>query len=184
MNELTIALTSDEQALVAQINFDALSLRRQDDVRRNGAVVAALMRSLAIRKGIPEARVRYFNDPEYFVGGRGSSRRQIFERNGTRGEEIFNHPHFLEYLRYFLCGPSLPCQVIEAFRDEVAHCGTVTSGDVIPLGRRARELARSCQPDPSWVAEEFYKLALDCGLWVSYAQSVRNAVKQARPTRR
>ena len=183
MDELTIALTPEEQGLVAQINLDALSLHGPDEVRRNGAAVAALMRSLAVRTGIPEVRVRYFNDSEYFVGGRGSSRRQMFERNGTRGEEIFHHPHFLDYLRYFLNGPSLPRQVVDAFRDEVAHCGTVTSGDVIPLGRRARELARSYRPDPSQAAEEFYKLALDCGLWVSYAQSVRNAVKQARPAR-
>lgn len=182
MNEFTISLTPDERGLVAQINFDALSLSGADEAQRNGAAVTALMRLLTARAGIPEVRVRYFNDPEYFVGGRGSSRRQMFERNGTHGEEIFHRPHFLEYLRYFLDGPSLPRQVIDAF--EVARCGNVTSGDVILLGRRARDLARSYRPDPSQAAEDFYKLALDCGLWVSYAQSVRNAVKQARASRR
>jgi hypothetical protein len=95
MNELTISLTLDEQGWVAQINYDALSLRGPDDVRRNGAAVAALMRSLTARKGISEVRVRYFNDPEYFVGGRGSSRREMFERNGTRGEEIFHQRSLL-----------------------------------------------------------------------------------------
>jgi hypothetical protein len=184
MDELTIALTPEEQGLAAQIDFDAQSLRGPDDARRNGGAVTALMRSLIARKGIPEVRVRYFNDPAYFVGGRGSSRREMFERNGTRGEEIFHHPHFLDYLRYFLNGPSLPRQIIERFREEVADCGTVTSGDVIQLGRRARELARSYGPDPSRAAEEFYKLALDCGIWVPYAKSVRDAVKQARPSLR
>lgn len=41
---------------------------------------------------------------EYFPGGRGRSRADVFEKNGTRGEAIFRHPHFLTYLRYFLYG--------------------------------------------------------------------------------
>lgn len=141
MNQLAIALTPDEQGLASQINFDALALRGPDDVRRNGAIVSALIRPLIARKAIPEARVRYFNDPEYFVGGRGSSRRQMFERNGTWGEEIFYHPHFLEYLRYFLNGPDLPRQVIDAFREEVARCGNVTSSDVVSAWKTR---ARTC----------------------------------------
>lgn len=181
MKQLAIVLTPDEQGLASQINLDALALRGPDDAQHNGAMAAALMPLLIARNAIPEVRVRYFDDPEYFVGGGGLSRRQVFERNGTRGEEIFYHPHFLEYLRYFLNGPSLPRHVIDAFREKVARCGNVTSSDVVPLGKYARELARSYRPDPSRAAEEFYKLALDCGLWVSYAQSVRDAVKKARP---
>jgi len=37
--------------------------------------------------------------------------------------------------------------VISAFHDKVKACGHVTSGDIIPLGKAARELARS---DGQW----------------------------------
>lgn len=184
MNGFAIALTPDEARLVGEIALDATALRGADDAKRNGAAVAAIMKLLIARKSIPEARVRYFTDPEYLIGGRGKSRKEVFEQNGTHGQEIFRHPNFLEFLRYFLYGPSLPARVIKAFRAEVARCGNVTSGDVVPLGKFARQQASSSCPDLGRAAEEFYKLALDCGLWVSYARSVRNAVKAARPRRR
>src|SRR5712691_7554412 len=129
------------------------------------------MKSLIARKAIPAVRVSYFTDPEYFPGGRGSSHKQMFERNGTCGEAIFHHAHFLAYLHYFLYGPSLPPGVIEAFQEEVSRCGEPSSSDIVPLGKFARQLARSYRPDAAQAAEEFYKLALDCGIWVSYPQS-------------
>jgi len=46
-------------------------------------------------------------DPAYFVCGHGLSHLQVFEKNGTRGDDVFRHPHFVKYLRYFLYGPDL-----------------------------------------------------------------------------
>jgi hypothetical protein len=49
----------------------------------------ALTESLVKRGAIPEIRRRFFTDPELNIGGRGKSRMQVFEVNGTKGDAIF-----------------------------------------------------------------------------------------------
>jgi len=175
-----IELTADERALLSQIEFDVLAIRDHDAVISNGERAYALTKAVLARDAIPEARLKWFVDPEYNIGGRGSSRRQIFERNGTCGDDIFRHPHFLPYLGYFINGARLPGAVTEAFVDEVERCGQITSGDVVPLGKFARAQARRHRLGGREAAEEFYKLALDCGLWPLYARSIRDAVQRLR----
>ena len=175
-----IELRADERALLSQTEFDVLAIRDHDAVIRNGETACALTKGLLARDAIPEARLNWFLDPEYNIGGRGLSRRQIFERNGTCGDDICRHPHFLPYLWYFMNGARLPAPAIEALVDEVERCGQVTSGDVVPLGKFARQLARRHRLDGREAAEEFYKLALDCGLWTPYARSIRDAVQRLR----
>jgi len=138
------------------------------------------MRSLISRKAIPEVRTKYFTDPEFNVGGRGRSRADIFEKNGTCGEDIFRHTHFLKYLHYFLYGPDLPAEVAGAFRKKVFDIGFVTSSDIVPLGAFARQLTRTNRLDGGHAAEEFFKLALDCGLELYEARSIRDSVKTLR----
>jgi hypothetical protein len=113
------------------------------------------------------------------TGGRGKSRQQVFESNGTAGDDIFRHPHFLPYLKYFLFGPDLPHETIDCFRQAVADCGNITSGDIGPLCELARSLARQ-QGAERDLAEEFFKLALECGLDSSDAREVRDSVKRIR----
>ena len=145
-----IELTPLERELAEQIEMDAHALRDcGEHARANGELVCGLMRSLIARKGIPEVRARFFNDANYNVGGRGRSRRETFEKNGTRGEDIFRHPHFLVYLRYFLLGADLPDAVKAGFTAEVAKCGHVTSGDIVPLGALARQQTRAHRLDAS-----------------------------------
>lgn len=112
----SVELTAEEKALVAQIDFDPSSSDRHEPGYWNavGEAALTLMRSLIARKAIPEVRTKYFTDSDFNVGGRGRSRADIFEKNGTRGEAIFRHPHFLKYLHYFLYGPDLPPQLIAA----------------------------------------------------------------------
>jgi hypothetical protein len=127
-----------------------------------GEAALGLMKSLIARKAIPDVRSKYFTDQDFNVGGRGRSRAEIFEKNGTDGEAIFRHPHFLKYLRYFLYGPDLPPPVIEAFRQKIADMGLVTSSDIVPLGAFSRQLTRAHRLRGVDSAEEFFKLALDC----------------------
>ncbi len=99
----------------------------------------------------------------------------------SRGDAIFRRPHFVKYLRYFVYGPDLPKPVIEAFQQKVIDCGTpFTSGDSITLRDFARHLTRSHGLAAGDAAEEFYKLALDCGLDAGDARSVRDVVKKLR----
>jgi hypothetical protein len=138
-----IELTADEKALLARIDFNPLSSERHEAEywNANGEAALGLMKSLIKRKAIPELRTKYFTDPDFNVGGKGRSRVQIFEKNGTRGEAIFRHPHFLKHLHYFLYGPDLPPQILEAFRQKVEDISFITSSDIIPLGAFATPCA-------------------------------------------
>lgn len=181
--ELMIDLTAAERALFEQIEFDASTLPHDHAVvRENSERACQLTQLLIARKdAIPSHRVRYFTDPDYNVGGRGSSRQQVFERNGTRGEAIFRHPHFLTHLRYFICGPDLPSGVVAAFRREVEAChGHVTSGDILPLAKFARQQARVHRLDPRSTCEEFFKLGLEYGLGPDWAVFLRRQVQTIR----
>jgi len=178
----TVELSAEEKALVDAIDFNPSSRDPHDPEYWNAVGEAALrlMRSLIARKAILEVRTKYFTDPDFNVGGRGRSRAGIFEKNGTSGEAIFRHPHFLKYLHYFLYGPDLPPQVIDVFRQKITDIGFITSSDIIPLGKFARQLVRTNRLDTNDPAEEFFKLALDCGLELYEARSIRDSVKTVR----
>lgn len=181
-SDLEIELTERETALVLQIDFDpSATSHNAGSWRAIADAMEELMRSLLGRNAIPEARRRFFEDPGYFIGGRGLSHLQVFEKNGTCGPAIFRHGNFLKYLRYFVFGPDLPKPIIETFQQKVIDCGEpFSSGDSITVGDLARQLTRSHGLEAGTAAEEFYKLALDCGLDASKARFVRDAVKKLR----
>jgi hypothetical protein len=179
----SVELTEDEKKLVGGVEFDPLSIRGGVEVVT--AVCGAakeLWQSLIDRKAIPEHRLRFFADPDYNITGHGSSREQMLERN-SRGRDIFASVQFLPHLRYFIYGPSLPPAVIDDFQNKVKECGMVTSGDIIPLGVHARKQTRTYALDNGSAAEEFYKLALECGLAEHEARSIRDRVKTKRSGR-
>ena len=140
---LSIELSGEEQALLESISFEHSRTTGYKEVRRNGEADCALALSLMERDAIPEPRKKYFLEQGHNPEGRGKSRMQIFEKNGTTGKDILRHPHFLPYLWYFLYGADLPPSVLAAFREEVAACGMVTSGDIGPLGECARRLTKA-----------------------------------------
>ena len=127
------------------------------------------MRSLFDRKAVPAVRLRYFTDPDYNVGLR-KSRLQVFESNGTIGDAIFGHGNFLKYLKYFIHGPDLPRSVLEGF------CELIDRDDDRDRSRAyVRAQIRSNNLERRAAAEEFYKLALECGLDEPFARSLRDA---------
>lgn len=180
MTPLSIELTETEKALFDQIELDPLALHDHVRAHQNGESVAELMKMLVDREAIPEHRVRWFVDAEYNVGGRGISRKERFERNGTQGPEIIRHPHFLDYLRYFMQGPNLPPAVLQSFAEKIDDCGQVTSSDIVPICKHARQLARVHLSNPRAAADEFFKLALEHGLGPSRATMIRKDVMTIR----
>ena len=74
-------------------------------------------------------------------------------------------------------GPDLPAHVLDAFRQKIDDIGFVTSSDIVPLGAFARQLTRTNKLEASDPAEEFFKLALECGLELHEAKAIRNSVK-------
>jgi hypothetical protein len=174
---MAIELTEQEKALLARIDFEP---DNHDAWPAIAAAMEELTKLLIARNAIPEHRLRYVDDAAYNVGGRGSSRYQIIERNG-RPTPVLRNPAFLKHLRYFLYGPDLPQSVIEAFRQKVIACGEpFTGSDALTVADYARQLTRSRGLDTVKAPKEFYKLALDCGLDADDARVVRDSVMKVR----
>lgn len=125
-------------------------------------------------------RLSYWNDANYRSGRIKGSRKGLFERNGCTGADIYTHPHFLEHLRYFLFGTELPDAVVAEFEKKVGNPEWVSSSDIIPIGKAARDLTRRYRLDIAEAPEEFFKLCLDMGLGLSMAEAVMRSVKQVR----
>ena len=172
-----IALTDRERELFDEIRFHS---NRHDEIRASIMPMVALFQSLRKRGAIPEVRLLYFTDPERNPGGRGKSRQDVFKRNGTSGAEIEAHPNFMKYLQYFVCGPNLPPNVINEFKEAARSFGYLTRGDIVDLIPKARRTVRLAQLDPHEASDEFHKLVLECGAMPSSAESIRNAVRSLK----
>ncbi|WP_457282684.1 hypothetical protein [Polaromonas sp. P5_D5] len=180
MRSPDIELTSREQELFAQIHFHS---RVHEDLRASIMPMVALTETLLKRGAVSEVRRLYFTDPERNPGGRGKSRQDIFEKNGTSGPEILAHPHFMKYLEYFVCGPNLPAAVIAEFKEAARFSGYLTGGDVLDLIPKARAVVRSERLEPHDASDEFHKLVLECGAMPSSAESIRSAVRAIKVSR-
>ena len=172
-----IELTATEQDLLAQISFGKSG---HDQIRRSIMPMVALSESLLRRGGIPSVRRLYFTDPERNPTGRGKSRQQVFEKNGTSGAEILAHPHFLPYLEYFVFGPKLSEKIIHQFKNASSFSGYLTGGDVNDLSPVARAVVRADRLNPHEAAEEFHKLVLECGGMPSSAAMIRASIRAIR----
>jgi hypothetical protein len=170
----TIDLNADEAVLLGRINFDT---REHDAIKQSCAASAELMPLLLDRDAIPAERLAYFTDPDCFDGKR--SRLNVFEGNGTRGDEVFEHPNFLKHLRYFVHGSGLPLKVKQAMREVVGDPESFTSGDLEPVRVLARKLVRQEGLNIT-SADAFFQLTLDLGLSPDQAHSVQKAVKSTK----
>ncbi len=176
-------LSPDEATLARRIDFcpDQLRLsgRFEQVVRGSCAAASRLAKSLLARSAIPEIRLAYFTDARFNIGSK-RSRKEVFESNGTSGDAILEHPNFLKYLRYFVYGPNLPPATIAGFCRLVEE-NRGTSGMVLDALRTyARREVRKGGPNAHDASEEFFKLALECGLDEGFARSIRDAAPRAR----
>ena len=173
-----IALTPGESALVAKVNFHPDLSGDREEFLESAAAAAQLTKSLTKRNAIPQHRLDYFTDPRYNIGTK-KSRQEVFESNGTSGEAILEHPHFLKYLHYFIYGPDPPVGIIEGFC-RIVREDRGTSGEVMTqLHRYVRRCVRDGL-DRLDAADEFFKLAIECGLGVDWARGVRKAAMTAK----
>ncbi|WP_430449682.1 hypothetical protein [Rhodophyticola sp.] len=172
-----IELTGDETEILSGIELDQTALDHEQ-YKRQAPLILELLQSLAERKAIPEIRLKYWTDPEYHLGRLKTSSKGVFERNGNQGDEIYIHPNFLPYLRYFLFGAQLPDAAITEFEEAVGNPDWVSSSDITGIAAKTRTIVRKFSLHEE--DEEFYRLALDLGLSQWFAKSVRDAVKQVR----
>jgi hypothetical protein len=176
-----IELTPAEQKLWDAIYFDPVTPGFDHDRLRASIEPAfQLTKSLLKREAVPDVRLRYVTDPELNVRGHGKSRIEVFERNGTRGDDIFRDPNFHKYLRYFVVGPELPSSTIAAFTELAKRCGMITSGDCDAFCNLARSEARRCGLSKRQAAEELFKLSLEVGLDDGMSRIVRDSVMRTK----
>lgn len=98
-----IHLNPEEVILFDQIVLDPLLLKDSDQAQKNGQIAFNLIKTLVQHKAIPEIRIRYFTDPEFNIGGRGRSKQEVFEKNGTHGEKSIDiHIFYISFLIFFL----------------------------------------------------------------------------------
>ena len=183
MKKYHMELTDEEEALVETIDLRVSHVNHDEGhaaYQANRRPILALLQSLCERSAIPEERLKYWGVPDYNTGGRNMSKKGVFERNGCTGEDIYTHPHFIPYLRYFLFGAAVPDVVITKFEAKVGNPDWVTSSDIVPIGKCARDLTRQYRLDRKHAAEEFFKLCLDMGLGLNTAAIVRSSVMQLR----
>lgn len=183
MEKYHIELAEEEVALLSKIDLRSHHQNHDEGhaaFLANQEPILALLKSFTKRRAVPDVRLNYWNDPSYRSGRIKGSRKGLFERNNCTGADIYTHPHFLEHLRYFLFGAELPDAVIEEFEKKVGNPEWLSSSDIVPIGKAARDLTRRYRLDVSAAPEEFFKLCLDMGLGLSTAQSVMQSVKQVR----
>lgn len=183
MKKYHIELTESEAVTLAEIDLSETHSSHDDGhaaYKANAQPILALLKSLADRSAIPKERLNYWDDPRYHQGRIKASRKGLFERNGCKGADIYTHPNFIRHLRYFLFGAELPDEVVEAFEEKVGNPQWVSSSDVVPIGKFARQLVRQYRLDKADAPEEFFKLCLDMGLSLMMAESVMRSVKQLR----
>jgi hypothetical protein len=136
----------------------------------------SLVESLLQRQAVPDVRLRVFFDPNYAETGR-KSRQEAFESNGTSGNEIYRHPHFIPYLRYFIYGPKLPQPAIDGLC-RILNEQRGTSGMVMDQYRRhGRECVRKYGLFRVDAATEFFRLAVEIGMGIDEARTLRKAVQ-------
>lgn len=164
-----------------QLTSDEVELERQmmDDFKRkrpySGQYARKLLESLHNRNAIPHARIDYFTKP--YPGGRGKSHLDIFKANDRFGNSVAEHANFVEHLRYFIRGPSLPSNTIEGFRKIIID-DAGTSGDVMnQLCKFVRAETRKLRLDRWTAKDEFWKLAKEVGY--DHAEIIREAAGSA-----
>ena len=182
-NKYCIELNDSESALVESIALDVSSLshREMHEVyKANKRPILSLLKSLSERSAIPQVRLSYWRDPTYNTSNPRRSHKGVFEKNGCTGTDIYTHPRFLPFLRYFLFGTDLPEPAISKFEEKVDRLEPVTSGDYESLRKLAMSLVRQYRLERNRAAEEFFKLCLDVKLGLIVARYVRKGVMNIR----
>lgn len=139
-----------------------------------------LTTSLLKRNAVPEIRVKFFTDPAYNLSDTRKSKRQIFEQNGTSGTEIFSHPDFLKYLKYFIHGADLPTTLKDqlSLMKESSFYDDDFVEKAYPILRAY--FKESGSNDRHSFVEETFKLFLDLGVDLRFSKVLRDKLMKAR----
>lgn len=177
---MLVVMTEQEEELWGQIThyweneFKPVSGHSDKwDTNEIGKKQRRLMISLLKRGAIPKHRFKWLDDPAFMIGSK-KSRMQIFCGNfGASDARVFEHPHWYSqgYLPFLVGVIALPERVIEEFRSDADD--RMNNG--YDMGMKYRAVAKSLGL-PKKSAEEFFKLALDCGYDQYDCRSIRDII--------
>ncbi len=171
----TVELLQDESNWYKSIPTVAKNIEEWQSI---ADTMELLMKSLLKRNAIPEIRLRVFSNPS-FAETWNKSPKQIFESNGTSGDNIYRDPHFIKYLHYFIKGPDLPSDVIIGFC-KILNDNMGTSGMILnDIRKYVRSCIRSFFLDRISAASEFYRLCVELNTKFD-PHSIRKAAMSTR----
>lgn len=136
-----------------------------------------LTQSLIKRNAIPEIRQNYFIDAKYNLSNSHNSKAEIFESNGTLREDIFRHPQFLKYLKYFIYGADLPSEFksqLKAIKDGLSFFSDFVEQATPNI--KSYYNAYVEKANKKQFAEEIFKLCLDLEIDFEDSVQLRNKV--------
>ena len=171
-----IELENHEEEWLTKLGLDRLTPKYPKGTPETGEIAAKLMGSLMERKAIPSIRLSYFTEPSYNTGPTSGSNYDVFVGNGHDYESAIRHPHFLNYLQYFIFGARLTLGAKQSMLRVIEDCGGITSGDYERLVKNGRRMLRSSRMYKSDFKEEVYKLLLDCGIEEFIARHIRQSI--------
>lgn len=150
--------------------FGHSDARKSEEI---GQKQRALTMSLLKRGAIPARRLRWVDSPDFFIGSKKSRLKVFCDNFRAHDDRIFEHPHWYSqgYLPFLVGVISLPEAVIEEFRADAAN----TMNNTYEMGMKYRRIARS-DGLPKKCADEFFKLAVDCGYHADDCRAIRDII--------
>lgn len=177
---MDIELTEEEKGWWDNIRayFSNRELMRRDSGEflrdQIGEQQVFLTKSLFDRESIPQRRLEWLTNADFFVGKSKKSRWGMICHNAgyKKAHLIFRLPFWGErYLPFFLGIIDLPQELIDQFRKDASN--RMNNG--YDMGQMYRGVAKAYNLKKD-DAEEFYKLAVDCGYDHYDCRTIRNAI--------
>jgi len=165
-----IQLTPEEATLREQMEAEFAR-----ETGYTGKAAHKLFKLLQSRRAIPQVRIDDFT--KAFIGGYGKSHCDIFVESGCSGDAIFEHRHFVPFLRYFIQGPALPADTIEGFRKILVEDAGTAGMVMNQLCRFVRAETRRLHLSQGIAREEFWRLAKEVGY--EHAGTIYDAARSA-----
>jgi len=171
-----IDLTEKEEELY----LNTLSFRLDEDYKTRIFKLNCskkLIELLLAREAIPKQRIDLFTNREFNTGRSRKSRKEVFESNGTTGSNIFSHPDFIKYLKFFIEGhnidPRLNSKLREISTNNVYKDDTT---DEIIEYLKTNSLIPNTKPERDQFAEHVFMIGADLKLDSSYCHTLRNKI--------
>lgn len=181
MKKYTIELTDEEEDLYKIIaKSEGCGIGTPSEIWQEMCDAGyELALSLFRRKAFSPLRVDFLTNRDLNIGTKYSVIEE-FSNNGTVGEDIFRHPHFIPHLLYLIRGPKLPKSLLDSFEECVRTEPSFESEDVRTAIDLLRKEVRIHKLNPKIASEEIFKLAYESGLDVSFARILRDNIRQMR----